>query len=67
MPGKAICIPPNSPFQFRNLSTNTKLRVLITTMPCWPGPQEAIKVKRIWEASSMSTTQNVKSNIIAKL
>ncbi|MBI2372998.1 MAG: cupin domain-containing protein [Deltaproteobacteria bacterium] len=39
-PGVSVHIPPRTPFQFRNTGTDA-LEVLITTMPRWPGPEEA--------------------------
>jgi mannose-6-phosphate isomerase-like protein (cupin superfamily) len=40
--GVALSIPPGAGFQFRNLSENDNLEFIITTMPHWPGPEEAI-------------------------
>ena len=44
--GVCISIPPNTSFQFRTFEK--PLEAIITTMPPWPGPEEAIKVKGRW-------------------
>ena len=41
IPGRGILIEAGSPFQFRNLS-DEPLEIMISTMPKWPGPDEAI-------------------------
>jgi mannose-6-phosphate isomerase-like protein (cupin superfamily) len=46
-PGTALTIPPQTQFQFRNLGPKP-LCILITTMPPWPGPQEAVPVTGYW-------------------
>jgi mannose-6-phosphate isomerase-like protein (cupin superfamily) len=47
-PGVAITIPLGTAFQFR--SADAGLHVLITTMPPWPGNDEAIAVEGRWPA-----------------
>lgn len=47
--GISITIPPGTGFQFRNTGSEP-LRILIATMPPWPGPQEAYPVEGQWEA-----------------
>lgn len=46
-PGVAISIPVGASFQFRATSTDP-LNVVITTMPPWPGPDEAEFVRGHW-------------------
>lgn len=46
--GTALTIPPQTQFQFRNLSAEP-LHILITTMPPWPGPEEAVPVTGHWK------------------
>ncbi|MCP3955399.1 MAG: cupin domain-containing protein [Desulfobacterales bacterium] len=45
--GTGLTIPPRTSFQFRNTGTSP-LRILIATMPPWPGPQEAEKAVGPW-------------------
>jgi mannose-6-phosphate isomerase-like protein (cupin superfamily) len=45
--GTSLSIPPRCAFQFRNLA-DAPLRILIVTMPPWPGPEEAEPVAGIW-------------------
>ncbi len=45
--GACLTIPPRTVFQFRNTGTGP-LRILIATMPPWPGPQEAEKAAGPW-------------------
>ncbi|MBX9578137.1 MAG: cupin domain-containing protein [Chthoniobacterales bacterium] len=46
-----LFIPPRTPFQFRNIG-ESQLDIVMTTMPCWPGPDEAIKVEEgLWKPS----------------
>ncbi len=46
-----LFIPPGTPFQFRNIG-EAQLDIVMTTMPCWPGPDEAIKVQEgLWKPS----------------
>lgn len=47
----ALTIPVNASFQFKNTSESEPLEIVITTMPPWPGPEEAIKVQGKWEPS----------------
>ena len=49
-PGLSISIPVGTHFQFRNDGTEN-LIAIGTTMPPWPGPDEAIVVKGIWPSS----------------
>jgi mannose-6-phosphate isomerase-like protein (cupin superfamily) len=46
--GVCISIPTGTHFQFRN-TRNKPLEFLITTMPPWPGEQEAVRVQNYWE------------------
>jgi len=46
-PGMSLTIPTRTAFQFRNTGTGP-LRILIVTMPPWPGPQEAEKAVGVW-------------------
>jgi mannose-6-phosphate isomerase-like protein (cupin superfamily) len=47
-PGISITIPPKTRFQFRN-NGKDPLRILICTMPPWPGPDEAAPVQGRWQ------------------
>lgn len=47
-PGLSLDIPRGTHFQFRNTGSEP-LRFLITTMPPWPGPHEAVRVEDHWE------------------
>jgi len=47
-PGVAVTIPLGTEFQFR--AADGGLAVLITTMPPWPGNDEAIRVDDHWPA-----------------
>ena len=49
-PGVSVTIPVGTHFQFRNIG-KTSLRFLISTMPPWPGEQEAIKVEGYWRTN----------------
>lgn len=49
--GMALTIPKGAAFQFRNTDEIEPLEVVITTMPPWPGPTEAIQVEGKWEPS----------------
>lgn len=49
--GMALTIPIGASFQFRNTSEIESLEVLITTMPPWPGQDDAIKVQGKWTPS----------------
>lgn len=46
--GTSILIHPGISFQFRNTSPDTTLESTITTMPPWPGPNEAVVVEGKW-------------------
>ncbi len=56
--GSAISIPAGTAFQFRNLSQNESLEIVMTTMPPWPGPDEAIKVEGKWKPSVSPNIQS---------
>ncbi len=45
--GVSLVIPTLTPFQFRNTGTGP-LKFLITTIPPWPGEQEARPEKGFW-------------------
>lgn len=49
--GVCLAIPPRTAFQFRNGGAGP-LRVLIATMPPWPGPEEAEATLGIWPAAA---------------
>jgi mannose-6-phosphate isomerase-like protein (cupin superfamily) len=49
-PGTSLTIPPGTPFQFRNTG-DEPLCIMMTTMPPWPGAQEAVQVKGCWQAT----------------
>ncbi|MGE0729431.1 MAG: cupin domain-containing protein [Acidimicrobiia bacterium] len=46
-PGISVRIPPNRRFQFRSHGPGA-LEILGTTMPPWPGPQEADDAEPYW-------------------
>jgi mannose-6-phosphate isomerase-like protein (cupin superfamily) len=46
-PGVCLTIPTGTRFQFRN-EGDEPLAFLISTMPPWPGPEEAVKVDGHW-------------------
>jgi mannose-6-phosphate isomerase-like protein (cupin superfamily) len=46
--GLALTIPLGVTFQFR-ASASQPLELVITTMPPWPGPDEAVAVDGVWE------------------
>lgn len=48
--GTSASIPVGTAFQFRN-DGNVALRIVATTMPPWPGDNEAELVAGEWEAS----------------
>jgi mannose-6-phosphate isomerase-like protein (cupin superfamily) len=50
-PGTALSIPTGTDFQFRTISTHP-LEVVITTMPPWPGADEAVIVEGRWRPTS---------------
>ena len=47
-PGAAATIPLGTEFQFRSTGA-TPLEVVITTMPPWPGADEAVRVDGAWQ------------------
>ncbi len=47
-PGLCLTIPKGTHFQFRNFGEES-LRFIITTMPPWPGENEAIRVNDYWK------------------
>ncbi len=47
-PAMAISLPVGTEFQFRTVGDDP-LEVVITTMPPWPGEQEAVPVQGVWE------------------
>jgi len=50
-PGVALSIPVGAEFQFRT-SGEQSLEVIITTMPPWPGADEAIELQGRWKPSA---------------
>jgi mannose-6-phosphate isomerase-like protein (cupin superfamily) len=46
-PGASVSIPAGTAFQFR--SAGPEPLTVAVTMPPWPGPQEALEVKGIWQ------------------
>ena len=46
-PGVSLTIKTGNSFQFRNIG-NDDLRILITTVPNWPGAEEAVQVDGYW-------------------
>lgn len=50
-PGVSLSIPVGAHFQFRNTG-NGLLRILIVTMPPWPGEEEAYRVPGRWPVKS---------------
>jgi mannose-6-phosphate isomerase-like protein (cupin superfamily) len=49
--GSSLTIPARTSFQFRNTG-DSPLCILIATMPPWPGPEEAVEVAGVWQATS---------------
>ena len=49
-PGTCLTIPPRTGFQFRNTGANP-LRILIATMPPWPGKEEAEPSTGMWQST----------------
>lgn len=47
VPGTSLVIPPKTGFQFR-ADQSGALKILIATIPTWPGPDEAEPVKGYW-------------------
>jgi mannose-6-phosphate isomerase-like protein (cupin superfamily) len=50
-PGVALTIPLGTAFQFRGTGTEP-FDVVITTIPPWPGADEAVRVEGRWPCSS---------------
>ena len=50
-PGVSLTIPAGAHFQFRSLA-DEPLEFLLTTMPPWPGEDEAYRVKDHWPLSN---------------
>jgi len=48
-PGVALTIPLGTHFQFR-AAAQVPLRILIATMPPWPGDDEAVRVADHWRS-----------------
>ena len=48
--GVAVSIPLGTAFQFRALGSQP-LELVMTTLPPWPGPDEAVPVPGVWPAS----------------
>lgn len=48
-PGVWLSIPLGAHFQFRNTG-DTPLKIVIATMPPWPGEDEAVHAKGPWRA-----------------
>jgi mannose-6-phosphate isomerase-like protein (cupin superfamily) len=46
-PGVSLTIPVGTSFQFR-ATGNEELRIIISTMPRWPGKHEAVEVPGLW-------------------
>jgi len=51
VPGVAVSIPLGTAFQFR-ATGDTALEVVITTIPAWPGADEAVSVSGHWPATA---------------
>jgi len=49
-PGVAVSIPLRTAFQFRAVGAQP-LELVMTTMPPWPGPNEAVPAEGVWPAS----------------
>ena len=47
-PGTCITIPPGTRFQFRTIGS-VPLRILMMTIPPWPGDHEALPVEGYWQ------------------
>jgi mannose-6-phosphate isomerase-like protein (cupin superfamily) len=56
--GVAVTIPRGTHFQFRATGPEP-LRILIVTMPPWPGPDEAVAVDGPWAPSGAPTRPNL--------
>jgi mannose-6-phosphate isomerase-like protein (cupin superfamily) len=53
-PGLALTIPLGTSFQFRTLG-DEPLTFFITTLPPWPGPDEAVAVEGPWQPAGGQT------------
>lgn len=62
--GTSILIHAGVSFQFRNLSEDTVLESTITTMPPWPGPNEAVFVTGRWEPTLVSVKETASSTVL---
>ncbi len=51
IPGTSINIPVGTHFQFRNTG-DAPLEILLSTMPAWPGSEEAVVVENHWQIQS---------------
>jgi mannose-6-phosphate isomerase-like protein (cupin superfamily) len=51
-----LTIPTGTHFQFRNTGQDT-LCFIIATMPQWPGKQEAVRVKGVWDSDNAKKDQ----------
>ena len=47
-PGTSLIIEPNTKFQFKN-NSDKPLEFIITTIPAWPGKDEAEMVENHWD------------------
>ncbi|MXY19975.1 MAG: cupin domain-containing protein [Dehalococcoidia bacterium] len=52
-PGVSLTIETGTHFQFRNTSPDEALCFIITTMPPWPGPDEAYAVPGCWATDTI--------------
>ena len=52
-PGVSLTIETGTHFQFRNTSPDETLCFIITTMPPWPGPDEAYAVPGCWATDTI--------------
>ena len=50
--GSSITIPLGTAFQFRNTG-HAELKIIISTMPPWPGDKEALTVDGKWQAGTV--------------
>jgi mannose-6-phosphate isomerase-like protein (cupin superfamily) len=50
-PGVGVDIPVGTSFQFRATGMDA-LKLVLLTMPSWPGPSEAVPVAGLWEAAN---------------
>lgn len=50
-PGVALSVPRGVHFQFRATGSTQPLELVITTMPPWPGADEAVPVEGAWPAT----------------